>query len=255
MVSLTPDLLDHSREVASSLNVRPEIHDQDLIFEFVYNHPCFPTKNDAINYYLNDGKKSAEQLATLLANTLGLDIHKKLSLLEFASGYGCVTRHLKNELPYVDATSCDIHPQATDFIQHVLGQRSVLSTTRPEDLDLGEKFDVVFALSFFSHMPDRTWGKWIKSLYSHLKVGGALVFTTHGTESAKFFPDAVLNDSGYWFKSESEQSDLSTTDYGQTIVTPEYVARTCLEHVDAPIAQSKLGFWWEHQDLYVLRRN
>jgi 2-polyprenyl-3-methyl-5-hydroxy-6-metoxy-1,4-benzoquinol methylase len=50
-------------------------------------------------------------------------------------------------------TAYDIHQQAIQFIQEKLKTEAVLSASRPEDLDLNRAFDVVFALSFFSHMP------------------------------------------------------------------------------------------------------
>jgi len=176
-------------------------------------------------------------------------------MLEFASGYGCVSRHLGNVLPNMNVTSGDIHPEAITFIQNVLGKKAILSSATPEELCLEQKFDVVFALSFFSHTPDRTWGRWIRTLFSHLKDGGLLIFTTHGRESLKYFKNAVLDESGYWFTNESGQSDLATSDYGQTIVTPEYVVRKCFEHIAAPMSHFKSALWWEHQDLYIFARN
>jgi hypothetical protein len=67
-------------------------------------------------------------------------------------------------------------------------------------------------------------------------------------------PLAELHD-GYWFNPESEQLDLEAADYGTTISTPEYVNRQISKHLRAPIAYLEEGYWWEHQDVYVVAKD
>ena len=83
-------------------------------------------------------------------------------LLEFASGYGCVTRHIKKNPDY-DVVSCDIHPQAVDFLRSRIDVKAIQSMHVPEEFAPVDKFDVVFALSFFSHMPKSSFGRWLRA--------------------------------------------------------------------------------------------
>ena len=93
-----------------------------------------------------------------------------------------VSRHLNRMKERYALTACDIHEQAIEFLQTAIEVDAVLSRTDPDDLSLPESFDVVFALSFFSHVPDGTWGRWLRKLYSALANDGLLIFTTTAGE-------------------------------------------------------------------------
>src|SRR5262249_25966861 len=156
---------------------------------------------------------------------------------EFASGYGCVARHLKAN-PRLDLTSCDIHPDAIDFLSRQLGVRAIQSAHRPEDFSPPRTYDAIFALSFFSHIPKSTFGRWIKALYRSLNTPGYLLFTTHGVETARQ-ERLSLDDfpaDGFRFASWSEQHDLDTEEYGMTISLPHFVAAEVEAQVGVPAA-------------------
>jgi hypothetical protein len=207
----------------------------------------------AIEYYFNDGFSSAQKLLSILKEICGFDGEEKLGLLEFASGYGCVTRHINNVIPFCVTTACDIHQQAVEFIQEKLKTEAVLSASRPEDLDLSKAYDVVFALSFFSHMPKATWARWFNTLLSKVKKGGFFIFTTHGWLSRKHFGFPEFDNDGFWFGKYSEQKDLDTADYGQTVVTPSFVFQQAAKNPDGRIVSFREGYWWKHQDLYIVK--
>jgi SAM-dependent methyltransferase len=168
---------------AASLGVSPVIHPDDLLWPFILGHPAFPTPSDAANYYFADGAESARKLGRIVADHVVAQPHRRPRLLEFASGYGMVSRHLPSAIPEIDVLSCDIHPAAIDFVRDELGGTATLSKHQPEDVSFDEPFDVVFALSFFSHMPATSFGRWLAALYRAVRPGGVLAFTTHGLGS------------------------------------------------------------------------
>jgi SAM-dependent methyltransferase len=239
---------------AARYSVSPEIHDNDLIMHFLLNHPAFPDPEQAIGYYFSDGAESASKLKAILTRNVPSPPTGTYSLLEFASGYGMVTRHLANELVGADIASCDIHDQAVDFITNTLHSYAVISRHVPEELNLDRLFDVVFALSFFSHMPEATFGRWLKALFSVVRPGGLLAFTTHGLASQKHFGELVLPESGFAFIPSSEQGDLDSAEYGSSIASPDYVIGEVYRTVRAPIREFKHAYWWGHQDLYVIAK-
>jgi hypothetical protein len=104
-----------------------------------------------------------------------------------------------------------------------MGVETVLSRSKPRDFVPARKYDVCFALSFLSHLRETSWGPWLHRLYDLVNPVGLLIFTTHGYRSRRFFGSPSLNRVGYWFTGSSEQKDLPTAEYGQTIVTPGYV--------------------------------
>jgi len=241
---------------ADETGVASDIHPDDLIFRFVVEYPGFLTNEQAVKYYFHDGENSAKKLNNLLFSRLGVKRSADVSLLEFASGYGCVTRHLSRELSPVNMVSCDIHEAACAFIESALGVKAMRSATRPEELGIeNNSFDVVFALSFFSHMPERTWGRWLKTLFDKVKPGGYLIFTTHGLTTWENLGKPAIPESGIWFAPSSEQKDLDVADYGSTIVTPEYVNKAVEDFLHQSVLCMDAADWWGHQDLYVVRNS
>jgi SAM-dependent methyltransferase len=241
--------------LAKKWNVISDIHPDDFIFRFLYDNPSFSTKEAAIQYYFNDGQKSAQQLLNLLKDICKYDSQQDIKLLEFASGYGCVTRHMENVLPFVQVTACDIHPKAQTFIKAKLNVNATLSTSQPEKLIFAEKYDVVFALSFFSHMPKTTFGNWLRQLLSLVKPGGHVIFTTHGLASTKVIPNVNFDQDGFWFQTSSEQKDLNTSEYGLTCTRPEFVFSQLFDEPQSRLLYFQEAYWWGHQDVYVVKRD
>ena len=251
--TFTAEMVPLCEEAAKKHNVIPDIHPNDFIFKFLLNHPnFFKDSKLAVSHYFDDGAQSANKLMKIIHGYHG-QTGKQFQLLEFASGYGCVTRHLPRFLPKDSITSCDIHVEAIDFIREKIGNPVILSNSVPEKLDLPSKYDVIFALSFFSHMPKKTWARWLNVLFSKLMKDGHLIFTTHGLQSMKHLNNPQLDSEGFWFKPVSEQGDLETAEYGSTIVDKKFVYKICEEAGIKNIVFHE-AYWWRHQDLYILKK-
>ena len=251
--AFTEEMLHYNRVAADGQGVEPAVHRQDFIYWFCCNHPK-QTLETAANYYFQDGERSAAKLADLVA-ALGYEKDRPVKLLEFAAGYGCVSRHLKKN-SQLDLVSCDIHPEAIDFLANRIGVKTLMSVHVPEQFSPPEKYDIVFALSFFSHMPKTSFGRWIRALFDALSVPGYLIFTTHGLKSCDCFgitPNDIPAD-GFLFVSQSEQNDLDTAEYGSALATPDFVTAEIYRQTGAPIVAYKHGEWWTHQDLWVIKR-
>ncbi|AFU16402.1 Methyltransferase type 12 [Bacillus thuringiensis MC28] len=135
-------------QIANNYNVNANIHPEDHIFQFLVTNPVFPSKKEAIDYYFKDGQKSAQILLDLITSFYP-PADNPIKLLEFASGYGCVTRHLLNLQANLSITACDIHEEAITFIENTLNHSSILSHPEPEHLKLETStYDIVFCLSF-----------------------------------------------------------------------------------------------------------
>ncbi len=235
--------MDHDLEIPI------DIHPNDFIFAFIRDDPTLADKDRAPQIYLDSGATTANVLRDVLNQHRPSRQHL-FTMLEFASGYGRISRHFRKVIPEADVTACDIHPEAIGFLRE-MGIKAELSAGIPEEFNLSRKFDVIFALSFFTHMPRRTWGRWLYALADHLEPQGLLIFTTHGQTSRSVMGNPDLDADGFWFTPSSEQADLSTAEYGNTITSFDYVYR----HVTATaLALERFQTaGWGHQDLYVLR--
>lgn len=148
-----------NNETPARLCVPHEIHEEDHLFLFLENHPSIGQR--AYQEYFESARESAERIAEVIKRNIqpqglakiNLD---ELSLFDFASGFGMVNRHFRNVIPGATVTACDIHPKAIDFHSRYLGIDCHLSSNKPADLKIHRQYDVVLALSFFSHMPETT---------------------------------------------------------------------------------------------------
>lgn len=233
------------QELGEKFGVAGSIHPNDFIYQFQLKVSLTP--HLAVHDYFESGFQSTQVLKNLINAFMP---QKKLTLLEFASGYGRLTRHFPNVLPEVDAFACDIHQEAVEYIQ-TFGAQSLSSSKTPENFYTGKRFDVVFALSFFTHMPEHTWGRWLRALARQLEPGGILMMTTHGVPALKGmgFPD--FDRSGFQFATISEQEDLDTAEYGSTATSFDYVYKQlALTELDL-IHFREAGFGY--QDLYIMK--
>jgi len=244
-------------EVAENLNVPHQIHEGDHLYQFLVDHPDIGDR--ALEEYFLSARESAERIAEIIKRNvqphgLANTNIEKFSLFDFASGFGMVNRHFRNVVPGADVMACDIHPEAVAFHRNYLGIDCQLSSEMPSDLIINSQYDVVLALSFFSHMPNHTWSDWLSVLLDVVKEGGLMIFTTHGPSSGIAKVNCLV-DKGLNFKfySASEQLDLDTSSYGTSYSHPRHVMSVLSDMKFVHLSEYKMGAWWGgNQDVYVL---
>ena len=105
-----------------------------------------------------------------------------------------------------------------------------------------------------SHLPDRTWARWLASLYRAVKPGGLLVFTTHGAEAAQR-QNVTLDGQGFFFAPSSESQAIEVAEYGTTFTSDAFVQRSIAQTLDgAQVLQHAPVHFWNHQDAYVVMK-
>lgn len=255
---IPPDLVAAASDIGRSYGVCGEIHPDDHIFWYAYDEQYNLHKAETPEFYFNSGLSTVEFLKGLLAEPCLQSVLAErpgsdhtFSILEFASGYGRVTRFFPKVLPNAEVVACDIHPEAIKFLRGI-GLEAVLSSSIPEELDTGRKYDVVFALSFFTHMPRSTWARWLRSLANQLAPGGILIFTAHGRVSQGLMGVDELEPDGFYFTPASEQKDLPAQEYGNTVTAFEFVYSN-LVRTDLTLLQFKQA-GIAHHDIYIIRR-
>jgi len=250
---LTRAQIKFNRDAAAEEDVFSDVHPADHVYQALCKHPML-TQEQGARHYFSDGARSARQLVEILGNLPDLD-PRSIDLLEFASGYGRVSRHLK-KYPRLKLSCCDIHEPATLFLQDVLGVRAVVSDSVPEMLAVPQTYDVVFALGFFTQMPRSSFGRWIRALHDSLNSPGYLVFTTHGIKSCAHqgITPAELPADGFWYREASDEQDLDPAEYGTSVTTPDFVIGEIFRQTAAPIVEYRHGYWSGHQDLWVIQR-
>lgn len=165
-------------------------------------------------------------------------------MLDFASGYGRLTRFLVHQSLADEITVSDILEGGMEFQASQFGVGTILSTTQPANFTAPDKYDLIFVASLFTHLPPATFTPWLLRLASLLTENGLLIFTVHDQSIA---PHAF--EGGISFESRSESRVLDVDDYGSTWVTESYVR----EQVPAGFACVRMPrALAEWQDVYVI---
>jgi SAM-dependent methyltransferase len=99
-------------------------------------------------------------------------------VLDFGCGAGRTIRHLRGLVPDGEIWGCDLDPACIAWCREHLGPSlSFVSNSADPPLPFAaESFDLVYALSVFTHI-DRLWANWLLELHRILARDGFLVAT------------------------------------------------------------------------------
>ena len=134
--------------------------------------------------FLDVGRRAA---AEILA-AAGRDGH----WLDFGCGCGRVARHLTVE----QLTGVDVDRNAVRWCaRHLRGEFVAIGPMPPAPF-AAASFDVVCAVSVFTHFDEAAQDAWLAELQRLLRPGGLLVASTHGADLAFSRPDLTAEDHG-----------------------------------------------------------
>ncbi len=229
--------------------INVKIHPQDEMYLYALKNTD-GRKDEALLRYFSNGKRILDAVKQIV--DWYFDGFENISsFLDFASGYGRFSRFLLQEIPTNKIWVSDIYPEAVEFQKQEFGVEGIVSTNYPEDYQINKKFDCIFACSFFSHTPQKTFAGWLEKLYSCLTENGILIFSAHDLSLMTIETDVEAEE--IYFTPESESLFLKTEDYGVTYVGNKWVGKV-IEKVTQGKAKwhrIKRGLCGYH-DLYII---
>jgi SAM-dependent methyltransferase len=193
------------------------------------------------------------------------------SILDFPSGSGRVTRHLRAFFPDAAVTASDLYPYHVDFCRDVLGADGVLSRENVRDLDFGRQFDLIFCGSLLTHLPEALFRDTIDLLTRSLSPDGIAVVTLQGRHSEyiqhhkwKYLDDRLfeiaetaVRETGFGyvdyqhdFKAKFDQQAA----YGIALIRPHWVLLGLEARTDLRVISYTERDWDDHQDVLVFGR-
>ncbi|NEP80764.1 MAG: methyltransferase [Okeania sp. SIO3C4] len=229
--------------------VKVNIYPQDEMYLYALKN-TEGNIDEALLRYFSNGKRILDAVKQIVE--WHFDGFENISsFLDFASGYGRFSRFLVQEIPAHKIWISDIYSQAVEFQKKLLGVEGIVSTNHPEDYQLNQKFDCIFACSFFSHTPQKTFSGWLEKLYSLLTEKGILIFSTHDLSLMTIEIETDAEE--IYFTPESESIFLKTEDYGVTYVGEKWVGKIIHQATKgkAKWHRIKKGLCGYH-DLYIL---
>lgn len=125
------------------------------------------------------GRNAAASIRTLL-DRADVVLEQHATVLDFGVGCGRIARHWAT----VNGPSfygCDIDADAVAWCRRNLPfVNAAVNHLEPPLPYVGETFDLVYAYSVFTHLPEHAQRPWIEELSRVIRPGGLLLFTTHG---------------------------------------------------------------------------
>jgi hypothetical protein len=158
--------------------------------------------------------------------------------LDMGSGAGCVERWLVRMYPQLRISASDIHAPSIKWLgRHFPSVDANLNQPEPPLKYAARTFDLIWAFSVFTHLPETRQFSWLNELHRIARPRAIVVLTTIGVHGAAFYnrrkvmeprfvidPDS-LDRHGFIFIPRSRDST-----YGVAYHSPSYVRRTWSEH-------------------------
>jgi SAM-dependent methyltransferase len=133
---------------------------------------------DVAEFYGN-GRKCMDWITDLLARQ-NVEMDGIGSVLDFGCGCGRVLRFWADH-PEVRVHGTDYNPRLIEWCRENLPFCTVSVNTMDAGLDYADSgFDLVYAISVFTHLPEGSQGFWLDELTRVTRTGGLVVLTAHG---------------------------------------------------------------------------
>lgn len=204
-----------------------------------------------VEWFLNSGRLAAGSIRAALWRQ-GRRIEDLAAILDFGCGCGRVTRNWIR-LPETNVYGSDANEKAVEWCRRNLPfARFEANGLAPPLVFEDAWFDLVYALSVFTHLPEQLQILWLRELSRVLKPGGYLFLTTHGE----------------WYLPRLSRKERDDFAAGRIVVRREQAAGTNLcTAFHPPAALRRLASDFElleflpegakgnpHQDLSLLRK-
>jgi SAM-dependent methyltransferase len=133
-----------------------------------------------IRGFLELGKRAADTISAATAKA-GRPIESMQAILDFGCGSGRVLRHWHRIADRVAVYGTEMNAFLVDACRKSVPFATVGNNRPAPPLDYaGETFDLVYALSVFTHLHEDLQRAWRDELRRILRPGGLLLVTTHG---------------------------------------------------------------------------
>ena len=203
-------------------------------------------------WFLESGRRAADSVRAALERT-GTPIGALGSILDFGCGCGRVTRRWA-DLNGTAVHGSDANERAVEWCRWNLPfARFDANGLAPPLAYEDATFDLVYALSVFTHLPEELQLAWVGELRRVLRPGGLLLLSTHGERYRERLDPAeqARFDGGGLVVRWAEEAG---TNLCSAFHPREYVEGTLAADLDLVDFEPEGAAGNPHQDLYLLRK-
>jgi SAM-dependent methyltransferase len=205
--------------------------------------------------FLAVGRQCAQDILTAL-QWIGRAPSSFEAVLDFGCGCGRVLRWLKPEFASARVFGTDIDRQALAWCgKNLPGIAWSVNAGLPPTGYAAESFDLIYAISVFSHLDEDFQFYWLNELRRITKPGGVVLLSIHGSFYQNALDDAMaaeLQTNGMLFVVSDGWKKIFPDWYQIALHTKEYVLEAYARYFD--VLEYIPGGMNTAQDLVVLRR-
>jgi len=199
--------------------------------------------------FLRIGRQVAEDIAAAITPFLSDESIEQI--LDFGVGCGRVARHMSRLFVRSNLTGVDVDEAAVDWCRrHLSGTYLPLSTV-PGLPFSDAQFDLIYAVSVFTHLPADAQTAWLTELRRALKPSGLVLITTLSPALAYTRPDmteshaARLRDTGFVYLPGTGPFNENTSFQSREYLSRAAPGMELVHHVTHGVAK--------YQDLALFR--
>jgi len=162
--------------------------------------------------FIRIGRTCAGDIQSALQK-VGRELGSFKHILDFGCGCGRTLVHMKSLSPDAQFDGTDIDVKAIDWCKRNLKFANFdLSKETPPIDYAADSFDLIYAISVFTHLDENYQFLWLEELRRIAKPGGMIVLTVHGAK----------NDQGFLFERSYEEG-LFPAWYQNTYHSEQYI--------------------------------
>jgi SAM-dependent methyltransferase len=221
-----------------------------------------------LQHYFEVGEDALRLIVGALVST-GRPLPKRI--LDFPSGSGRVTRHLRAFFPDAEIWASDIHDDHLLFCAEWFGVRTKRSHENLAMLEFECEFDLIFCGSLITHLPESDTRAALSLIARSLSPSGIALVTVHGRHSShvqrhqwKYLGDdrfriaeEAAERSGFGFVQYPAElrARLGTSDrYGVSLIRPQWLIAQLAMNPAVRILGYAERAWDNHQDVVTFGR-
>jgi SAM-dependent methyltransferase len=208
----------------------------------------------SLSRFLAVGEGTAKSIESAL-ESLGRSFGDFQSILDFGCGCGRTLIWFAKRFPGKTLHGTDVDSASIEWCRaHLPAGRFFVNTMLPPIGYPDACFDLVYAISVFTHLSEDHQRRWISELHRVIKPGGVLLASVHGERSwtgLSLEERDILRTKGFLFKTSSKLRGVVPDWYHTAYHSREYVMRTFSPPFTAlAYAGGGLGY----QDMVILRK-
>ena len=190
--------------------------------------------------FVRVGRNCAHDIESALQK-VGRDLDSFKHILDFGCGCGRTLVHMKSLAPGAQFSGADIDVKALDWCKANLKFASFsLSKEAPPTSFAADAFDLIYAISVFTHLDEDHQFRWLEELRRIAQPGAIVVLTLHHSKNGEGFVFERSYEEGLfpaWYQNTYHSKEYVYENFGKYFKVLDYLPRSMNAHQDVVVLE------------------